>query len=292
MKSRLLVAMAAAILCLFASFPSQAREKAIPKTADKFTAYMADRFSDALPSVKASIKGPLELEVVSPKGRQQVFLNRVWDFCERDRRNCRKEVDSFLANMPSVVLETTDDSKPSDIRVVVRPSAYVEQLRKLGADRADYKGVFRPFAGDLWMICVLDMPHGVATLNQAGLAKLHLTEDEAFALGLKNLTATLAPLAEHSHEPKNSPINFATGDFYESSRMLLHDSWSGLAKAMGGHLIVAVPSSDVLVYGDGTAQLNRTALGGLVHEIVGKAPKPISSDLYEWTPTGWTVANP
>jgi uncharacterized protein YtpQ (UPF0354 family) len=61
---------------------------------------------------------------------------------------------------------------------------------------------------------------------------------------------------------------------------------------MGGHLIVAVPSTDVLVYGAGGDQLQRTVLGGLAHELLRKTPKPISADLYEWTPTGWKLANP
>ena len=291
MRIRHLALIALTLLSL-ASAPAQAREKPIPKTEDKFTSYLADRFAEALPTAKVTVKGPLELEVVVQKGPHQVLLGRVWDFCARDRRHCRKEVDSFLETMPHVLVESTDDPKTADIRVVVRTTDYIEQLRRMGAAGSDHQAVFRQVAGNLWMVCVIDMSHGISTMTHGEMAKFHLTEDAAFALGLKNLAAALPPLAEHSHGPKGSTTKYAFGDFYESSRMLLHDSWADMAKVMGGHLVIAVPSNDFLIYGDGTTKADRVVMGGLAHEVLAETPKPISGDLFEWTPTGWRLANP
>jgi hypothetical protein len=280
------------ILVCWVAGGAEAREKPIPKTPEKFTDYMADRFGEAMPGMRVTVKHPLELEVLVPNGPHSVMLARIWDFCERDRRNCRKVVDDFLANMPAAMVEDGDDAKPSDIRVIVRTAEYAEQLRRIEKDHPGHEGIVRPFAGNLWAVCVIDMPHGVMPLTHDRMVKLHLTEDEAFTLGLKNVAASLPPIAEQSRGSKDGKLEFATGSFYESSRMLLHDSWADLSKTMGGHLIVAVPATDFLVYGQGKEQLERTALGGLAHEILRKVPKPLSEDLYRWTPTGWEVDNP
>ena len=271
---------------------AEAREKAIPKTQEGFTKYMADRFAEALPGANVAIKGPLMLEVTPPKGPHEVYLTRVWEFCERDRPHCREEVDSFLVNMPGTIMESDTPIKPGDIRAVVRGAAYAEMVRKLAANGADHAGIVRPVAGDVWMICVVDRPHGISPLNHGELAKLGLTEDQAIALALKNLAANLPPLQADTHILKDVGLMFAAGNFYESSRMLLHDSWSEMSNAMHGHLVVAVPNPDFLIYGNGTGNGDRIALGGFAQTVLEKADKPITAQLFQWTPTGWEVVKP
>jgi hypothetical protein len=292
MKSSGLVSVFAAF-CFFAvAAPALARVPAIPKDEDRFTAYMARRFSDAMPGNKVTVKGPLALEVVVPAGPHDVHLDRIWSFCERDRRRCREQVDGFLANMPGVMLESGGGVKPADIRLVVRTASYVAEMRRLAGDRPDHAGIARPVADDLWMICVVDRPHGVEPLNHGELTKLHLSEDQAIALGSKNVAAALPSLDADTHVVKQIGVKFATGDFYESSRMLLHDSWAGMSKAMGGHLVVAVPNNDFLIYGNGGGNGDRLVLGIFAKDVLKKAPKPISAELFEWTPAGWKVVKP
>jgi uncharacterized protein YtpQ (UPF0354 family) len=271
---------------------AEAREKPIPKTPEKFTDYMAERFAEAVPSAKVTVKTPLQLEVVVSNGPHTVMLARVWDFCERERRNCRKEIDDFLSNMPAAMVENADSAKPSDIRVVVRTVGYAEQLRLIAKDHPGHEGIVRPFAGDLWMICVIDMPHGISQLTRDQMTKFHLSEDEAFALGLKNVAAALPPLAEHGHSSKDGKRNYAAGDFYDSSRLLLHESWAEMSKAMSGHLIVAVPSNDFILYGEGGSKAQLTGFADFAHEILSKAPKPLSDEVFHWTPTGWEMVKP
>ncbi len=273
--------------------PAYAREKPIPKTVEGFTAYMADRFAEAMPGDKVTVRGPLQLEVVVPAGPHTVNLNRVWDFCERDRRHCRKEVDGFLENMPGTMTEFSGrEIKPADIRAVVRSSAYAAQVHRMAANGPDHDGIVRPIAGDVWMIVVVDRPHGIEPLNHGDMAKLGLTEDQAVALAIKNVAAALPPIEADTHPVQQTSFKMVGGDFYDSSRMLLHDSWAKLSAEMGGHLVIAVPNPDLLIYGNGSGNAERIVFGGFVRMVLGKADKPISADLFEWTPGGWKVVKP
>jgi hypothetical protein len=296
MKRRSVLVAMAPFLALALAGLAQAREKPIPKEVDKFTAYMAERFAKESPDAKVAIEGPLRLGVtLAQNDDHSVYLNAPWDFCERDRRHCRREVDSFVTNMSGSLHETAPgvrDITLADIRVVVRGPGYVEELRQVGAGHPELMAVFRPVAGDLWMICVGDRPHGVQTLNHKDIARLGLTEDQTIALGLKNLATTLPSLAADTHVLKKMGLTFAAGDFYESSRMLLHEAWADMSRAMHGHLVVAVPESDVIIYGNGGGNGDREVLSPFAQTVAEKAPKPISVSLFQWTPTGWEVVTP
>jgi uncharacterized protein YtpQ (UPF0354 family) len=286
------VSFLAALVCLISSVSVFAREAPIPKDADPFTAYMAKRFEEAEPTVKIAVAGPLALTVQRADGMHTLYLNRVWDFCERDRRECRKQVDSFVTDMSAIAHEFNGSLSPADIRVVVRGAGYVEPLKQVAMKSPENAGVFRPLAGDLWMICVIDQPHGIKTLRKTDLAQLGLTEDQGFALGIKNVAASLPPLEADTHIVPQVGLKYAAGDFYESSRMLVHDSWVELSKSYNGHLVVSVPSGDVLIYGNGGGNGDREVLTAFTETVIEKAPKPISATLFEWTETGWRVVTP
>jgi uncharacterized protein YtpQ (UPF0354 family) len=266
-----------------------AREPAIPKDVDRFTAYMAKRFEAVEPTSKPTVAGPLALNVQRADGGHTLYLNRVWDICERDRRQCRKQVDAYVTDMSAVAHELNGNLNAADIRAVVRGAGYIEPLQQFARDHPENAAVFRLVAGDLWLICVRDAPHGIQTIRKADLVALGLTEDQAFTLGIKNVAAALPPLEADTHVVKQMGLKFAGGNFYESSRMLMHDSWAELSKAYNGHLVVSVPNNDVLIYGNGGGNGDREVLTDFTKEVIERAPKPISASLFEWTPTGWRV---
>jgi uncharacterized protein YtpQ (UPF0354 family) len=291
MKSWLMVPATIAFACLLAG-AAPARERPIPKDADKFTGYMVGRFTEAMPDAKVSDSVPLRVEVVIASGAHTVYLDNIWSLCERDRRQCRKNIDDFIANMSGTMKEASAEVKAADVRVVVRMADYIAQARKATTDRPERAPIARLVAGELWMICVADSPHGIRVLQHTDLAKLGLTEDKAIALGLKNVAAALKPLEADTHVLKPYGLKFATGDFYESSRMLLHDQWAEMSKSMSGHLVVAVPNNDFLIYGNGGGNGDRMVLSTFAKTVIEKAPKPMSATLFQWTPTGWEVVSP
>ena len=282
-------AIAVFLCCGLAAVTADAREKPIPKEPDKFTAYMADRFSAVMPGSSVATLGTLAIEIIVNGVSKQVSLANVWDFCDRDRIDCRKNIDNFLENMSGAMMEAEVVPRPENLRAIVRGSRYVAELKRVAANNPAAAGLFRPYIGDLWMVCVLDLQHGVQPITRGQLDSLHLTDDQAIALSLKNLAAALKPLDAETHFLKKLNIAFAAGDFYESSRLLLHDGWAPVAKAMHGHLVVAVPEPDMIVFGNAGGTASRMVLGVFAQGIVEKAPKPLSATLFQWTETGWTA---
>jgi len=290
MLTRLFI-MALLLAGIFAA-PAEARELPLPKDPDKFTSFMADRFSEANAGSNVKVVGPLRLDLNLPGGKDTIYLDNIWHACESDRRHCRKAIAEFVTNMSGAIKERTADIKASDIRAIVRSALYADDARKMAIGKPERMPVVRPVAGELWMVCVVDLPHGIRTLQHADLAKLGLTEDQAIALALKNIAAALPPLETDTHVVKQYGLKFAAGDFYESSRMLLHDSWAEMSKAMGGHLVIAVPSHDFLIYGNGATKDDRVPLAAFARMVVDKAQKPMTATLFEWTKAGWEMVAP
>jgi hypothetical protein len=54
---------------------------------------------------------------------------------------------------------------------------------------------------------------------------------------------------------------------------------------MGGHLVIAVPNTDFLIYGNGGGK--RMVLSTFAKTVMAKAPKPMSATPFQWTPAGW-----
>jgi hypothetical protein len=283
-----LLAIAAAIC----ADPSVSADE-LPKDVDGFTQAMARRFADALPGFSVKVTGPLTLDAA--KGADlghQLNLDAAWSYCGREPQGCEAYAADFLAHMSAIVAAPVPKIERAALRAVVRSQGYVDTLQRMAAKQPEIRGVVRPIADGLWLVCVVDMPDGVQPLQWKELRELGLTEDEAFALALKQLAASLKPLKDDTQVFNDTGLTYATGDFYEASRMALHDDWKPLSDAYGGHLVVGVPSTDVLIYGNGTGNGDVVALRAFTEMAVEHAPKPLSAALYHWTPEGWELLKP
>jgi uncharacterized protein YtpQ (UPF0354 family) len=83
-----------------------------------------------------------------------------------------------------------------------------------------------------------------------------------------------------------------TDDAYQSSRILFHEDWSSVATQYGGHLIVAVPASDVVIFGRESDPVAVKAVANLARKMFDDAQHPVSTKVFRWTATGWDIAAP
>jgi hypothetical protein len=207
--------------------------------------------------------------------------------CARDKSGCDEAIRHFVKVVKTAALQ--DHAAPvdkSDIRIVARPKAYIDELSKAAKDGAT-NPIVGPIAGDVWFVCVVDQPRNIMSLNDERAKSIGLSRDEAISLGKKNVSAALRPLASVIKELPENGIGYLDGDFYESSRFALHDEWKPLSKKLNGNLIVAVPASDLLIYGDGSNKQHIDAMAALAAHALKKSPRPISATLFRWTKNGW-----
>lgn len=281
---RFLICLLALVLCL--ASPFAAARSSIPDDVDGFTRALAKRFAKAMPDKDVRIKGPLLLLVGEGKQAGQVRLDGPWAACQAERRHCARVVREFVEGMAGSIAEEAIAPRREDLRVIVRGAAYADELRAMTGKAPESIPVYRKLADGLWEICVFDHPHGVATAIHKDVAKLGLTDADALAEGERNVATALGPLDENTHRIKSLGITLTSGNFYASSRMALHDSWIPVAERFHGQLLVAIPITNVLMFGPDS---ERVQIGTAAVAVAEHAAKPISIALYRWTPEGWAL---
>ena len=255
----------------------------IPIDEPSFTKFVAGHLRKAV-DAPVQIKGPLTLSI----GEIQANLDRIHAFCRKNAAGCAQEVDNYVNAVAQYHREGGSAPTKSAVRVVVRTTQYLQQGVK-ASGKAPL--VARPLVEGLVVLSVLDMPRAIRTITDNDGAALGLTERQVYDLGVANLRKTLKPLMEVAKPAGSKQIGSLTGDFFHPSRLVLADSWAPLVKAQGGVLIVAVPTTDMLLY---VGEDNPIAIGtlrALVRRVMSGAPNPLSDILLRWTPKGWTLVS-
>ena len=109
------------------------------------------------------------------------------------------------------------------------------------------------------------------------------------ALALHNLRKAGSALAPEAVEQPAGVYMLATGDSYDAARLLLPELWAPLAKQVDGRLVVVAPTRDVVF---ATGSKNAAGLAGLrrvAEGLVGTEAYPLSTQLLQWSPSGWTA---
>jgi uncharacterized protein YtpQ (UPF0354 family) len=256
----------------------------IPRGEAAFTEYVATQLRRETGGAAIVVKGQLTLAV----GELQANLDRIFAYCSRDRTGCAREISTYVKGVAQIHKDPFAPPSKEAVRVLVRTQAYVTMSQAALRKEAP-KLQPRELAGGLVMLPAIDMPRSLQMLTDEDNRALGLSVDEVFKLGFANLRARLKPLMEVAKVVRPGQIGHLSGDVYHPSRLALRESWSPLAKAHGGKLIVAVPTTDTVLYvGDDTP----TAIGALralAKNVWIRSPNQLSTELLRWTPKRWEV---
>jgi hypothetical protein len=214
----------------------------------------------------------------------KAFLDTAYRACVRDRAQCaavvKRQVEATVSDLAAV---WTPPNR-ADLRVTVRPQAYVDQLEAAsGADPV----IAEPLAEDLWTIAAVDQPKSIRTLSKRDLEALKLTADGAIEAGRRNLDAAARARIAEAIKAGGGALGMLEGDDYTSSLIASPELWEPLADVCGGELWVAVPASDIVLFADARKPETRIQIRAAAREAAARAKRPISPEVYEWTPTGW-----
>jgi uncharacterized protein YtpQ (UPF0354 family) len=274
------IRLCAAFLLLSAAVCGSARAQDIPKGEAAFTEYVAGQMRRELKDAEVEVRGPLTLEV----GPLQANLDRIYAYCSKDAQGCRHTISNYVKGIAQVRNSQGVPLSKDAVRIVVRTSAYVKAVAAQKAKVAP-----RGLAGELVMLPALDTPRMIRILGENDNQEFGLSSDEVFKLGLANLRTQLKPLMQVAKVTQPGQIGYLNGDAYHSSRLALHESWSPLAKAQGGKLIVAAPATDTVLFIGDDAPLAMDAFRTLVKQVLSRSPNPLSGELLRWTPKQWEV---
>ena len=175
------------------------------------------------------------------------------------------------------------------VRIIVRSTRYLQQAQASmppGASAIQS----RPLVDGLVSLPALDTPRAIKMLTEKDNQALGLSASDIYDLGLANLRRSLAPLMQVAKVAAHGQIGNLVGDPFQTSRLVLHDTWAPLVDAQGGKLIVAAPATDILLYVSEDTPVALDALATVVRDVMKRAPNRLSDMLLRWTRTGWEAA--
>jgi hypothetical protein len=256
-----------------------------------FTERVAALLRAELGGASVVIAEPLTLKLDT----LQANLGRVYAFCRSNVQACGAELDRYVHAVKELYGETEVPVTPEALRVVVRTADYVEPVRRDAQQAAtpekakESEPLPQAFVDGLLALPVLDAPSLLRYLSRGDAQKLGLSPEQAHALGLARLRAAQKPLGEVAKPVAAGRIGTLAGDSYASSRVLFPADWAPLARAQAGVLVVALPTTDTLLYGADASAAGLDALRTLAEELGRRAPNRLSALLLRWTESGWEL---
>jgi hypothetical protein len=261
-----------------------------PSDKEGFTRYALAQFQQRIEGHHFTLVQPLVLKV-DGGGKDSLgnlYLDRIYQYSLANPEKADAALASYADRVAAALAELLRPPAKEDVTLVVRSQETLRQsLRSMGASFtvAAYPRALTP---SLTYLPVLNSKTSFKWVNDKILTKLGLTEEELFRLARANLRSALRPLEEVTTVP--SPGQNAVGtlrDELAPSRLLFPEEWAPIAKKLGGKLVVMVPGSDVLIYGDGSSAARIDALRTLGRDLGRRAEQPLSDAVLLWTETGW-----
>jgi hypothetical protein len=148
--------------------------------------------------------------------------------------------------------------------------------------------VTAPVAGDLVALIVVDSPQTTRTLKVTELAALGLDAKGAFAAALANVRSEIGPLSAKVKLPlPKEGLGYLTPEhYYNCAFVSAPAEWATVAKSTKG-IYVSVPSDQTVLYGDAGNPTGLAALKVITAEMFGKADRPVSKTILQWSESGW-----
>jgi hypothetical protein len=173
------------------------------------------------------------------------------------------------------------------LRAVLRPASDVREVEQLYKE-GGFEIVAKPYVGELWILVVV---HGtlVSVATTETLKQLGLDVAGGISLALKNTLETKLPVLDRAVPLRGTYFAVLAEDYYESTRLLMHAEWGEVAKARGGDLIVTVPASDSLIFGNVRNNDQIKALQDIAIREARKSRRAVSTQIFRWRPDGWEL---
>ncbi|TFW20819.1 hypothetical protein E4L96_09975 [Massilia arenosa] len=255
----------------------------IPLEPVPFTEYVAQATRREIGDTPVVVQGPLRLSI----GELNAKLDRVLSFCQATTAACDTEITQFAKAVAQILKQQHAPIDKSAVQLTVRSAEYVKHAQEvLGPEGPGLQR--KPLAEGLMVLAVLDTPRAVRPLDNRDLGKLRLQQDQLFELGAKNVAAGLKPLSEAAKPAGSGQIGYLGPNFLEPARVALIDQWEWLARAQNGQLVIAIPTTDMVIYVSESTPTALDALRTLSRKLGAQSQNPLAPNtLLRWTPPGW-----
>lgn len=252
----------------------------ITESEDSFTEVIKAKIQSRLSDVSVNVKSPLTLSV----GDFDVNLHRFYTFCKNNEKECNAYLDPFINKMIQAYKDINTPPNKSAIGLIIRTNEYLKNATLSGT-----KVLNQPFLQGFVILPILDSPTSLRNVGEKDLKLLNLTEAQLFELAKKNLDQQINDTGKNVKPVKPGEIGTIRGSIFAPSRLINHQSWSTVAQAQAGKLIVSIPTTDTALYIAETSPVAIDALQTLTNQVIRESPNPLSDKLFIWSTEGWEI---
>jgi uncharacterized protein YtpQ (UPF0354 family) len=232
---------------------------------------------------------PAVLKLTNGKGLL-VNLERIYGHCEVEPTSCEPELKHLVSEVLKVSTRPTPKATPDRVFAVVRTTAYFDDVPASGD--ASTKTLFDPLAANLIVVYVVDLGGTVRGVQEKDLAELGMTRAELSAAARRNLVARLPVPEGQPHCQPHALGLWSSGNYFESSRLLLNDFWQEMSAHSRPPIVVVAPATDTLLVACEPTPEELTKLRAMAEEASRGASRPVSTSLLKWTTNGWQQLPP
>ncbi len=264
----------------------------IPPDRAGFTVTVARRLNAAGLPRPVTIARPLRLVSHAADGITFVALDLddAYRGCVAMAARCAELVQHLIAGANDITRAPYVAVTPVALRVAMRPDSFVVNNARYWQLVTEVSTQDAPIG--LAAILFADEAHAMRTIGARDLAVMHLDTASAYAVALRNMAVELQPIDRVVRRLAPRRVQVLSESPYESSRLLMHGDWAELSAAWKGHLLVAAPAADRVLFTDGA---DPDAVDAIVAEAKADyktAERAISPDVFEWHHGGWGVIRP
>jgi uncharacterized protein YtpQ (UPF0354 family) len=255
----------------------------------KFTQSAARLFDDEAPEAAAAVVGTLAIQL-SPRGTDEhdlrISLDRVWAACQANAPGCETAARDFVKKSVRTLRMNGKPATRDDIVAVLRSRTYVDAVGGPSTTQA----IIEPFAGDLFVVFMVDLPDSMRSLTPNELAGIVPDPRSLPAIAVANLASRLGHLTDAlaSATPGSFDV-LQSHNVFESSRLLMGDEWAALSSKVKAPIVVAAPSGDVLLVAIGPSDAQLATMRDTAQKAFSAAGRPVSPALFRWAKTAWAV---
>jgi hypothetical protein len=232
----------------------------------------------------------MTLVVKDSRGELEIDAQRLYDLCQASGERCQVEMDKAVQSAARQLAPI--DAVPDHVFAGLKEWTVIPGMSVSDSVLSFTVTTYRPMlerriSGMLWETCFVDETRQQAEISEDDADKIASSERAAFALCEKNLAAKLGPMTDAYSVLGPDNIGMVQGSPYESARILLVDQWHALASKWGGHILVSMPLSSVVIFTPDISEQGAQALLARSKAIAATSSDLMAYDVYELESSGW-----
>ncbi len=215
----------------------------------------------------------------------RLFLgNHFAETREMSREQRRARLDSVLDAGTSPRQSSWEDAR-EELLLVIRSGGFgrmaAHELPAGARPSAEMSLVRRSFLPGLDVLAVRDTPKAMDYVTSATLQRWAVDADEVLAAAQARVTSMLADPRIELHDQVHGPLwSVATGDTYESSRLLVPGWLASLRNVVEGRPVAIVPERGILFVGGDQRPEMIQRLAQMAEKEFSSSPRSVSCALY------------